>query len=106
MGLRSDALIYGWIQNKENTWWNFVHAIPPTPQSGAITIYDLTPGVHYAIDWWDTYTTTQQIIGTNLLTAQASGTITLNVTNLQKDVAFKVHPVLPLGIYLPVAIKH
>jgi hypothetical protein len=106
MGLRSDALIYGWIQNTENTWWNFVHAIPPTPQSGAITIYDLTPGVDYTVDWWDTYTTTQQIIGTDLVTAQTDGTITLNISNLQKDVAFKVHPVLPFKFFLPVAIVH
>ena len=106
MGLRSDTLIYGWIQNKQNTWWNFVHATPPTPQSGAITVYDLTPGAHYTVEWWDTYTTTQQIIGTNLLTVQAAGTITLNVSNLIKDVAFKVHPVLHPGIYLPVVTKH
>jgi hypothetical protein len=106
MGLRSDALIYGWIQNKDNIWWNFVHAIPPTPQTGDITIYDLTPGVDYTVDWWDTYTTTQQIIGTDLVTAQADGTITLYVSNLQRDVAFKAYPVLPFGIYLPMAIKH
>jgi hypothetical protein len=106
MGLRNAAFIYGWIQNKTNTWWNFVHATPPIPQSGAITIHDLTPGAHYIVEWWDTYTSTQQIIGTNLLTAQADGTITLNVSSLQKDVAFKVRPVLPFGIYLPAVTDH
>jgi hypothetical protein len=106
MGLRSDAFIYGWIQNTENTWWNFVHAITPTSQSGAMTVYDLTPGDQYTVEWWDTYTSTQQILGTNLLTAQAAGTITLNVSNLQNDVAFKIRPVLQSGIYLLVAMKH
>ena len=106
MGLRSNSMIYGWIQNKGNTWWNYVNASQLTPQSGAITIYNLTPGVQYNVEWWDTYTTTRQIIGTDLLTAQGTGTIKLNVSNLQKDVAFKLHPVLPFWYYLRTVIKH
>jgi hypothetical protein len=78
----------------------------PYHNSGDIIIHDLTPGVDYVVDWWDTYTTTQQIIGTDLLTVQADGTLTLNVSSLQKDVAFKAHPDLPYRVCLPVVFQH
>ncbi len=92
MGLRSENSIYAWIQNTESTWWNYVHGLTPYPQSGNITIYDLTPGASYIIEWWDTYKPTQPIIESDVLTTQDNGSLLINVNDLNNDLAFKVRP--------------
>jgi len=105
MGLRSGNWVYAWIQNTENTWWNDVHKIAPSPQSGTITVHDMTPGASYAIEWWDTYTRTQQMIASDNLTAQDNGSILIRINNLENDVAIKVRPVVHPQIWLPIILK-
>jgi hypothetical protein len=83
LGLRSGDRVYAWIQNKNNTWWNFTHAIAPGSQSGTITIHNITPAKVYIVEWWDTYTT-QQITATQVLTAQTNGSLLLPVQNLER----------------------
>jgi hypothetical protein len=104
LGLRTGDWVYGWIQNKNNTWWNYTHAIPPGSPSGTLTIHDLTPGKMYIVEWWDTYTF-QQVTATQVLTAQANGSLVLTVNNLEKDVAIKVRPVINPRLWLGVVIK-
>jgi len=104
LGLRSGDWVYAWIQNKNNTWWNYTHAIPPGSPSGTLTIHDLTPGKMYIVEWWDTYTF-QQVTATQVLTAQANGSLVLTVNNLEKDVAIKVRPVINPRLWLGVVIK-
>jgi hypothetical protein len=103
MGLRSSNMVYAWIQNTASTWWNYVHESDPLPQSGTITIYNLTPGGSYTVEWWHTSRTTQQFLGSEVLAAQADGSILLNVDKLENDVAVKVRPMLDLDpqIWLP-----
>ena len=92
MGLRSDGWVYAWVQNKDHTWWNYTHGIAVSPQSGIIAIHDLTPGEHYTVETWDTYTTTQQIISQENLTVRVDGSLQININNLQDDLAFKFRP--------------
>ncbi len=104
LGLRSGDWVYAWIQNKNNTWWNFTHDIAPGSQSGTLTIHNLTPAKVYMVEWWDTYTT-QQVTATQVLTAQADGSLLLLVQNLEKDVAIKVRPILNPRLWLGVVIQ-
>ncbi len=90
MGLRSGSSIYAWIQNTENTWWNVVHGTVPSPQTGTITIYGLTPGTSYSVTRWDTYA--GQIARTDMITARSDGSIQVVIQNLENDVALKIHP--------------
>jgi hypothetical protein len=104
LGLRSGDWIYAWIQNRNNTWWNATHAIPPGAPSGTVTIYNLTPGRMYVVEWWDTYTA-QGVTATQLLAAQANGSLSLAVSNLEKDVAIKVRPVINPRLWLGMVMK-
>jgi hypothetical protein len=104
LGLRSGNWVYAWVQNKNNTWWNYVNALPPGSQSGTVTIIGLTPGRMYLVEWWDTYTT-QQITATQVLAAQANGSLVLTVNNLEKDVAVKVRPVINPRLWLGMVMK-
>ena len=104
LGLRSGDWVYAWIQNKNHTWWNYVNAIPPGSQSGTVTIKDLTPGKMYVVEWWDTYNT-QQVTATQVLAAQANGSLVLTVNNLEKDVAIKVRPVISPRLWLGPVMK-
>jgi Domain of unknown function (DUF5060) len=96
MGLRSGEQVYAWIQNKDHTWWNATHGITPDPQSAAITIYNLTPGKSYTIEWWDTYATAEQIIASENVTARGDGSLSVIVKQLVKDVALKIYPSQPV----------
>ena len=105
MGLRSGNLIYAWMQNTNHTWWNDVHGIAPSPQSGTISVRDLTPGASYTVEWWNTYTSTLQVFASDVLTARANGSILIHVNNLENDVAFKMRPVVHAEIWLPMILK-
>jgi len=94
MGLRGSSSVYAWVQNKAHTWWNTTQGIPVHPQSGTITVFDLSPGARYTVETWDTYTTTHQIIAVNTLTALPDGSLQIQVGALQTDLAFKLHPIL------------
>jgi len=98
MGLRAGSSIYGWVQNRDNTWWNYTRGkiaegIAPAAQSGVVTVYGLTPGVIYSLEWWDTYASALPMIASQVVTAQGNGAITIDIRNLEKDVAFKLRPV-------------
>ncbi len=95
MGLRNEVGIYGWIQNKEHTWWNDTHGLRTTPQSGTVTVYDLVPGGKYILEMWDTYAAANQVISRRSVTAQANGTLKIEVSALQSDVAFKLYLIRP-----------
>jgi hypothetical protein len=96
--------VYAWVQNKNNTWWNYTHDIAPGSQSGTLTIHNLTPAKVYMVEWWDTYAT-QQVTATQVLTAQADGSLLLPVQNLEKDVAIKVRPILNPRLWLGVVMR-
>jgi hypothetical protein len=101
MGLRSGYWVYAWVQNLDHTWWNYTHGIAIAPQSGTISIHDLTPGAQYILETWDTYTADQQVVSQDSLTAQADGSLRINVVGLQTDLAYKLRPVLVPRKLLP-----
>ncbi|HSF81070.1 MAG TPA: DUF5060 domain-containing protein [Anaerolineales bacterium] len=105
MGLRAGGFIYGWIQNRGNTWWNYTQGTPPATQSGTITVYNLPAGMSYTVEWWDTYAAGQQIIASEELTVGEAGSLQLDISGLEKDIAFKLRPSSQHKICVPVIVK-
>ncbi len=88
MGLHNDTTTYVWIQNTDNTWWNYVHGLVPTVQTGKITVYGLTPNSNYTLEWWDTYN--GSITASSVLSTNGSGNVDLQISALQTDLAVKL----------------
>jgi hypothetical protein len=101
MGLRSGDRVYAWVQNRTNTWWNTTHGIEIPQQSGTITIYDLEPATQYLLEIWDTYSTTQQMVSRTILTTLQDGSLQLDVSSLESDLAVKVYPIMAHQLWLP-----
>lgn len=82
-----------WIQNKAYTWRNVVDENSITPQSGTVTISGVTPDTIYTIETWNTYETdkSEQIVNTATQESNSSGEITLALSSLGTDVAYKFH---------------
>ena len=56
LGLRGKAISILWVQNREHTWWNVVHANPiPPVERATVTVNALEPG-RYRVEIWDTWT--------------------------------------------------
>jgi hypothetical protein len=79
-----------WVQNMDHTWKNVVDGIPIAPVSGSIAIAGFQPNRTYALEWWDTYKTTNQKYLTESIVADSSGVLTIEIVDLVKDVAIKV----------------
>jgi len=95
MGLRRDnRLVYAWIQNRGNTWWNYVHGTAVDPQSGTIAVLDLAPEGRYEVEQWDPYT--GSITRVDIAEADANGSLPITVTGLITDVAVKIRPIGPV----------
>ena len=77
-----------WVQNKENTWWNYRNGIAPTPADASrITLGGLTPGT-YAIEQWNTYTGAVTPLAPYV---SADGTVQIVTPDgLTTDVAYKI----------------
>ncbi len=79
---------YGWINHSDHTWKKVMNSGVPSPVSGDVT-FTMTPNRSYTVTFYDTYT------GANTTTAQvtsnSSGTVTIRVDNVSKDVAFKLN---------------
>jgi hypothetical protein len=101
MGLRSGEMVYGWVQNKGNTWWNVTHQIEVSPQSGTIRVLNQTANKLYRIEWWETHSIEQPVIITETVRSQADGSLELHVNALKEDIAFKIAPVAFQQIWLP-----
>jgi hypothetical protein len=81
---------YLWIQNQDHTWRNVMGVDNPTtilPQSGNITLV-MNLSTSYTIAWWNTYT--GAVTQTQIRTSDATGKLTLTITNLMDDVAVKI----------------
>ena len=88
MGLKNTNNEYIWIQNSDNTWWNYVHGTAVSNQSGTVSVLGLVSNASYSVEWWDAYT--GAITKTETLTANSNGTIGLPITNLSNDLAVKL----------------
>jgi len=81
-----------WIQNKSHTWKNIVDGNPIPAVTGTVELPNVVANKKYAVQWWDPYESnkSQQVISTEIVYADGSGTLTLDVTDLQTDIAVKV----------------
>jgi hypothetical protein len=80
VGQKRGDSAHGWIDNSTNTW-----NAAGTAQSG--TIGFAMPAGTYTVEWWNTYTgvisSTESVV--------SNGTLTLTVSNLTTDTAFKAN---------------
>jgi hypothetical protein len=84
-----------WIDNRAHTWKRMVNGQPIAPVSGRVRVSGFPPGASLAVEWWDTCSGEPpacrvSVTKRETLTADASGTLTLNLANLATDVAVKV----------------
>jgi hypothetical protein len=79
-----------WIQNTQHTWKRVVDDVPIEPVSGEIVVNGFEPRARFSVEWWDTYASTKTILMLEEVVADDSGTVTIQVDTLHKDVALKM----------------
>jgi len=77
-----------WIQNTAHTWKAVVDKSTIAPVSATITLGGLSPGVKYAVEWWDPYSGAPT--GSSLLAADGRGDLSLSVSGLVTDKAVRI----------------
>jgi hypothetical protein len=77
-----------WVQNNKNTWKNIVDNVTISPQSATITISGFSPNISLTVQRWDTYLGT--VISSQNQTTSSQGILSLSVSNLTTDTAFKI----------------
>jgi hypothetical protein len=78
---------YAWVQNQSWTWRNVIDKVSITPITGTIQIAGLSNSTLYTIS---TYTTSTGLVsGTAQILTNGSGTLTIPVTSLSSDTAFR-----------------
>lgn len=78
-----------WIQNKNHTWKNVADNVTIAPETGGVVVcgFDTFANTNLALETWNTYNGTKQ---TGTIPVQSSGCLTLSITNLTTDVAYKI----------------
>jgi len=79
-----------WIQNKNHAWKNVVLNGNPAPQSGVITLSDLTPG-NFILERWNSWNEDSIPHTIDSLIVNESGTLQIEVDTLVVDIAFKLY---------------
>jgi len=74
---------YLWVQNKNHNW----NKSTPAAQSGTIALSGFTANTAYPVEKWDTYAGT---FTSQSVTANASGVVTMTVSGLTTDLAYKI----------------
>lgn len=92
-GLVAQALsgtqaVFVWVDNPQNTWWDAVNMTPTQSLTGQVVITGLQPATLYTVEPWDTYGGTAGV--SYAATADGSGSLSLPVSGLMTDEAFKV----------------
>lgn len=78
---------YMWIQNKNDTWYNNYSNASIPAQTGTVKV-KMSTNSSYRLEWWDTYNGT--VTKNENVTSDGNGDITININNLQKDLAIKI----------------
>jgi hypothetical protein len=81
-----------WVQNRAHTWKNVVKGVVIPPISGSIVVPGFTPGTTYALERWDTYVFGGRVASIEHVVGDSTGRLTIRVTALSTDVAFKIQP--------------
>jgi len=81
-----------WIQNRNHTWVDVVDGWSAKPESGTVSLAGFKPGGVFLVEWWDTWTSDPngQVFLSELVQADANGSITLTVRELMSDVAVRI----------------
>jgi hypothetical protein len=79
-----------WIQNTGHTWKAVTDGAAIAPVSGSVSVPGFAPRREYDVDWWDTWNDREP--ERRRVTADAAGTIVLDVDALATDVAVAVRP--------------
>ncbi len=79
--MRGNSMVLAWVQNREYTWYNS----PTTPSTFSVTV--TIPGVNgsYSVSLFNPHTGASTSLGTIV----ANGSLSVAITNLQKDFAIK-----------------
>jgi len=95
-----------WIQNKNHTWRNVVDGVPMTPLNGTVTLTGFQSET-VEVEWWDTYTGI--ITKRETVPVDPSGSLTLDVSNLETDLACRIAQAgaleWPHSVYVPMIMK-
>lgn len=75
-----------WIQNKNHTWWNVVKGTAWGRLSGDVAVPGFVPNQTYFIQWWEFDDPGNLTRRTGTITADAAGSITLDLSTLSSDV--------------------
>lgn len=83
-----------WIQNTQHTWQNDMNNITPAQVSTTVRMQGFAANTPYRVEWFDTYQTDpgRQLLRRETVTTGADGTLTLNVSSINTDIAVKVRP--------------
>ena len=88
-----------WIDNVPYNWKNVVDGVAVSAVSGTVTVSGLKDST-YQVEWWDTssgeITSKEEVVC-------SGGTLTLNIANLQSDVACKIY-LLPAKVDLRILV--
>jgi len=86
-----------WIQNSRHTWRNVVDGVAIPSVAGTVTLGGFQADTAYVLEWWDTYQPDldRQVLGTQVVVAQADGTLVFDVSPLAADVAVRIAPATP-----------
>jgi hypothetical protein len=79
-----------WVQNTGHTWKAVVDGAAVAPVSGSISVPGFAPRRDYDAEWWDTWS--ERAADRRRVTADAAGTIVLDVEGLTTDIAVSVRP--------------
>jgi hypothetical protein len=85
-----------WIDNRQQTWRNVVDGLLIPAISGEIMITGFSPNIVLPVQWWNTCSgqppsaCNAHISNNNTVQTDNNGTITLQVQNLENDIAIKI----------------
>jgi hypothetical protein len=84
----TDGQAHLWIDNRAHTWFNVVNGAPIPAVSGVVTVNLGAPRAGFTVTWFDTRTGLS--VDTEIITADAAGSVRLTVENLATDRAVKL----------------
>lgn len=81
-----------WIRNADHTWMNVITGAVIEPVSGSIRVDGFQSGEAFRVEWWDTWADGDPFWRSEWITADANGSIRLEISNLLTDLAVKIEP--------------
>jgi hypothetical protein len=81
-----------WVQNADHTWGKIAGGQNVRPASGTVALTGFQPGARYTLEWWDPYQPdpARQVLGTETLTANSNGSLSIDVSDLETDIAVRL----------------